>query len=112
MHGERMAIYLQRDMWVDGISFFMYYDTPVRSMTVTAVTGFTTAEIDEAHTIPKAFTLQGTDAQRMMDELWNCGLRPSEGSGSAGQLAAVERHLEDMRALAFRIDPPKPKTNR
>jgi len=36
-----------------------------------------------------------------MDELWQCGLRPSEGSGSAGSLAATERHLADMRKLAF-----------
>lgn len=36
-----------------------------------------------------------------MDQLWNCGLRPTEGSGSAGSLAATQRHLEDMRKIAF-----------
>ena len=36
-----------------------------------------------------------------MDELWRCGLRPSEGTGSAGSLAATERHLKDMQAIAF-----------
>jgi len=40
-------------------------------------------------------------AQLLMDELWRCGLRPSEGSGSAGSLAATERHLADMRRIAF-----------
>lgn len=40
-------------------------------------------------------------AQRLMDELWNVGLRPTEGTGSAGSLAATERHLNDMRALVF-----------
>jgi hypothetical protein len=40
-------------------------------------------------------------AQELIDELWRCGLRPSEGSGSAGALAATERHLADMRALSF-----------
>lgn len=39
------------------------------------------------------------EAQRLMDELWKVGLRPSEGSGSAGQLAAVQTHLNDMRGL-------------
>jgi hypothetical protein len=33
--------------------------------------------------------------------LWNCGLRPTEGSGSAGSLAATQRHLDDMRTVAF-----------
>jgi hypothetical protein len=28
-----------------------------------------------------------------------CGIRTSEGSGSAGSLAATERHLADMRAI-------------
>ena len=37
----------------------------------------------------------------LIDELWSAGLRPSEGTGSAGSLAATERHLADMRAFAF-----------
>lgn len=51
---------------------------------------------------PPFLSLAPEDAQSLMDELWSAGLRPSEGSGSAGSLAATERHLEDMRALVFR----------
>ena len=40
-------------------------------------------------------------AQRLLDNLWDCGLRPTQGKGSAGQLAAVERHLHDMRIIAL-----------
>ncbi len=40
-------------------------------------------------------------AQLLMDDLWQAGLRPSEGSGSAGALRAVERHLADMQKIAF-----------
>lgn len=50
------------------------------------------------------FELSNDAAQRLMDGLWNCGLRPSEGSGSAGMLAATERHLEDFRKLVFKGD--------
>jgi len=39
--------------------------------------------------------------QALMDELWACGIRPTEGSGSAGSLAATERHLKDMQSIAF-----------
>jgi len=42
-----------------------------------------------------------SDAQQFMDELWRIGLRPSEGSGSAGSLAATERHLADMKVIAM-----------
>ena len=40
-------------------------------------------------------------AQELMDQLWSCGLRPSQGSGSAGSLSATQYHLEDMRKLVF-----------
>lgn len=46
-------------------------------------------------------TISQTEAQQLMDELWQCGLRPSEGSGSAGSLAATERHLNDMQTIAM-----------
>jgi hypothetical protein len=47
------------------------------------------------------------EAQELMDNLWQVGIRPSEGTGSAGQLAATQRHLEDMRRLVFK-DKEKP----
>lgn len=50
---------------------------------------------------PPLISLSMTAAQHLMDRLWICGLRPSEGTGSAGALAAVERHLDDMRRLVF-----------
>lgn len=43
------------------------------------------------------------DCQTMMDALWDVGIRPSNGSGSAGQLAATEKHLDDMRNLTFNL---------
>lgn len=42
-------------------------------------------------------------AQQLMDELWTCGIRPTEGTGSAGSLAATQRHLDDMRTIANRL---------
>lgn len=49
--------------------------------------------------------LSHVGAQELMDQLWQAGLRPSEGSGSAGSLAATERHLADMRSLVFKMVP-------
>lgn len=51
-----------------------------------------------------AMFMSRDDAQRLMDELWNVGIRPSGGLGSAGQLAAVQAHLRDMQRLVF--EPP------
>lgn len=54
-----------------------------------------------------AFKLSMDESQTLMDDLWACGLRPTEGTGSAGSLAATERHLADMRALVFKLEPRK-----
>lgn len=40
-------------------------------------------------------------AQELMNSLWECGIRPVQGKGSAGQLDATLRHLEDVRQIAF-----------
>lgn len=42
-------------------------------------------------------------AQQLMDGLWVAGLRPSEGTGSAGALAATQAHLKDLQRLVFDI---------
>lgn len=49
-----------------------------------------------------SFSISTDAAQTLMDDLWHAGLRPTEGTGSAGALRAVERHLEDMRTLVFK----------
>src|SRR5688572_18998804 len=37
-------------------------------------------------------------AQRLMDTLWNAGLRPRD-IGTAGHLSATQAHLNDMRRI-------------
>jgi hypothetical protein len=62
-----------------------------------------------------SFNLDCTEAQVLMDTLYDCGIRPSEGNGSAGAMRATERHLEDMRKLVFgndiSLNPPNQKAN-
>jgi len=48
--------------------------------------------------------LKQEEVQLLMDDLWRCGVRPSSGIGSVGQLEAVKYHLEDMRKLVFKED--------
>lgn len=54
---------------------------------------------DEGRARPPLLQLTDDDCQQLMDELWRAGMRPTEGKGSAGALAAVEKHLGDMRAI-------------
>ncbi|MFA6959936.1 MAG: hypothetical protein WC205_04195 [Opitutaceae bacterium] len=77
--------------------------TRVRAQPVvfTAVTRETAGQVEMSPTM----MLSPEDGQALMDELWCAGLRPTEGTGSAGSLAATERHLADMRALVFKTKP-------
>lgn len=61
---------------------------------------FETISEDGAEIAP-SLSIDLTSAQFLMDQLWECGLRPSEGSGSAGSLLATQKHLDDMRKLVF-----------
>jgi hypothetical protein len=57
--------------------------------------------VDRERHSPPTLSLKSEAAQSLMDSLWHAGLRPTEGTGSAGALAATQRHLDDMRALVF-----------
>lgn len=60
---------------------------------------FTTIDAGDVYPQEPTFRLRHLEAQQLMDSLWDCGLRPTAGKGSAGQLVAVENHLKDMRRL-------------
>lgn len=58
------------------------------------------ADIECEISVP-VMSLSKESVQSLMDELWSCGVRPSNGDGNVGQLAATKAHLEDMRKMVF-----------
>ena len=48
---------------------------------------------------PPAFWLTKENAQEFMDDLWNCGIRPTDMGEAVGALPATEKHLEDMQKV-------------
>lgn len=58
--------------------------------------------VDEGCEYPPCLSFTIDDAQAFMDELWACGLRPTEGTGSAGAMAATQAHLKDLQRLVFK----------
>lgn len=94
-----LEVRAQREPWRDGVELMAL----VRDDLGTSVAKPLTLERIEEGTYVSEPTMRLTNqaAQMLMDELWRCGLRPSEGAGSAGSLAATERHLKDVRAVAM-----------
>jgi len=70
-----------------------------KSLAVAAPISF--QAIEPGQIVEAQLELNPSDAQSLMDQLWACGLRPTEGSGSAGALSAVQAHLADFRKLVF-----------
>ena len=96
---QPIEIMARREDWQRGISLYM------RRITVGMGEVVAQPIVLKQHTpglIAEPFlhlTIQ--EGQQLMDELWQCGLRPSEGTGSAGSLRATEKHLSDMRLIAM-----------
>jgi hypothetical protein len=49
---------------------------------------------------PPLFDLSNDAAQKLFDQLYDLGYRQTD-TGTAGHLKATEKHLEDMRKIAF-----------
>jgi hypothetical protein len=84
--------------WCDTVEFLVEKNVDGKRMAAT-LTEF--VEVKPTFAATPTFSLDFKEAQVLMDDLWASGLRPTEGSGSAGSLAATERHLKDMQRLVF-----------
>ena len=60
-------------------------------------------ENESAVAVEPTVRISDEEAQTLMDDLWNCGFRPTEGTGSAGAMRAVESHVSDLRKIAFKM---------
>ena len=89
----------QKHAWSSAVDILLVQVDSERA--VSYVTDFIVTTAENGAYVDPSFSLSLTDAQQLMDDLWNCGLRPSEGSGSAGALAATQKHLDDMRRRVF-----------
>lgn len=97
-----MEVRCEKTPWRDDIEILVYdnwEDSGGRHTKAGAP--LTMVDVVDGDLARPTIRLKNQAAQQLMDELWRCGLRPSEGTGSAGSLAATERHLKDMRTLVF-----------
>lgn len=57
---------------------------------------------NDVYFVDPTVRLSMENAQTLMDDLWASGVRPTEGNGSAGAMRAAERHIADLRQIAFK----------
>jgi hypothetical protein len=92
--------------WGDEVHLSIAHRCPDGHLAVVEPLAFRTVDPGKVIEQP-TIRMQREEAQKLIDELWRAGVRPTEGQGSVGQLAATNAHLADMRRLVF--DPPMPK---
>lgn len=92
---ERIHLYWKRAIYNSNFLDAVHRAEPMRFFAVT--------KENEGIDSPPLISLEPDVAQQLMDRLWDQGVRPSEGQGSAGHLAAVQSHLSDMRKLTAHV---------
>lgn len=109
-HGERtkamrnLRAHAIPRYFADAIDIYLYEKMHDGSMLVLSKIEFSAVDKDDAVIEPMhSILLPRETAQELMDALWQCGLRPSEGTGSAGALKATQDNLDDMRKFANRL---------
>jgi hypothetical protein len=90
-----MKVVAGKEAWRDHVALYIF-DT-INGVRHVAQIDWTKKE--EFAISQPVLDLDPTDAQVLMDSLWDCGVRPTEGAGSAGALTATQKHLDDMRRL-------------
>lgn len=91
--GDRIGLFIDHETRRDGIGKWSVAE-PITFKSI--------SQEDFAYAPMPAVVIHRDSAQELMDTLWDCGIRPTAGHGSAGQLAATERHLADLQKLVFK----------
>lgn len=102
MVNNRLEFYLDRSIVEDRLRLYILHRGFAGGSTKAVADPLVFRELTPGGLADPCARLAQDEAQQLMDELWRCGLRPTEGSGSAGAMAATERHLKDMQAIATR----------
>lgn len=103
MHMRNFRVHAENRFYSDAIAIHLYERLSQDEVSLLTRLEFTTQKASEFVEPQEALILPREVAQQLVDALWQCGLRPSEGSGSAGALKATETHLKDMQEISRRL---------
>lgn len=92
-----IRVYAQKQDFGRVVTLMFVKENKDGSFQVLGKTGFTDFAQGAYVESDKAVTITSEATQELMDRLWICGFRPSEGTGSAGQAAAMQEHIKDLR---------------
>ena len=86
----------QRGLWFGADCLEKRGGIPPR---VSALTITEQTEDDLYRETKPLFHMRNEQVQKLLDEIWQLGYRPSDGECSIGQIGAIKDHLADMRKI-------------
>ena len=97
-------VYVERNWSANGADLIFYRDDPI-SHASQYLGNFEVKDREHGGRIPYSdrVTIGTKELQELMDNLWQVGIRPTEGTGSAGSLLATQEHLKDLRDYGNRL---------
>lgn len=95
--------HIRKDMFGRDYSLYFHRPTSDNHYACISKIEWTQHAQDGSEPVSEPLMLKPEEAQYLMNALWDVGFRPSEGTGSAGAMAATQKHLEDMRKLVFKL---------
>ena len=87
MRKRRLEVRAERVVYKNGIDIIVFDE----ASNAVLRPGFFEVIKEGAYCDAPSLELKVEEAQALMDELWRAGLRPTEGSGSAGSLSVCSR---------------------
>lgn len=87
-----------RQPWADTIDIALFCSYPSGQNVLGQPLVF--SEVEQGARIEPTISLYWDEAQRLMDELWATGLRPSAAKAGDGHLAAVESEKDAWKSMA------------
>lgn len=104
-----IEFHAERPVWSDSLDLYARQQINGKTQFLVA-DGIKAVEIEQGLMAPKflELTLLSDGAQSLFDALWRVGFRPNKGESSAAHVEALKYHLEDMRALVFKVAAKQP----
>jgi len=99
---NNLKLYIQRDIMFDGYS--VYAGDGDKVFTSLAIS---TEPMEEGTAYGPCTILTDEQAQKLLQALWEAGLRPNNGESSLAHVEAMKYHLEDLRRLVPGLISPK-----
>jgi hypothetical protein len=91
---------IQSEPWNDSFTLYEWNDFDAHLEIYRYAVSIERVERQET-IIGPSLSLPFDSAQKLMNALWEAGLRPKDGAGSLAHVEATKAHLEDLRKLVF-----------